>query len=105
MFCNAHNWLNNPASRASKTSTVSPCPPADLTRPAHMQVGMNQDFEVEFMSGHSYTNTYFAIIRHEDENKLKYHSESMFQKYIANAPEGATVPAPERTHVSFIFNV
>ena len=100
LFCNAHNWLNNPPSRASKTSTVSPCPPADLTRPAHMQVGMNQNFEVEFMSGHSYTNTYFAIIRHEDENKLKYHSERMFQKYIANAPEGATVPAPERTHVS-----
>ena len=100
LFCNAHNWLNNPPSRASKTSTVSPCPPADLTRPAHMQVGMNQNFEVEFMSGHSYTNTYFAIIRHENENKLKYHSEGMFQKYIANAPEGATVPAPERTHVS-----
>ena len=100
LFCDAHNWLNNPPSRASKTSTVTPCPPADLSRPAHMQVGMNQDFEVEFMSGHSYTNTYFAIIRHEDENKLKYHSEGMFQKYIANAPEGATVPAPERTHVS-----
>ena len=99
VFCNAHNWLNNPTSRASKTSIVTPCPPADLSRPAHMQVGMNQDFEVEFMSGHSYTNTYFAIIRHEDENKLKYHSESMFQKYIANAPEDATVPAPERTHV------
>ena len=27
-------------------------------------------------------------------------AEGMFQKYIANAPEGATVPAPERTHVS-----
>jgi hypothetical protein len=100
LFCNAHNWLNNPVSRASKTSTVTPCPPADLSRPAHMQVGMDQDFEVEFMSGHSYTNTYFAIIRHEDERQLKYHSQSMFEKYIANAPEGATIPAPERTHVS-----
>lgn len=102
MFCNAHNWLNNPASRASKTSTVTPCPPADLTRPAHMQVGMDQGFEVEFMSGHSYTNTYFAIIRHEDENQLKYHKDAMFERYIADAPEGATVPAPERTHVSCV---
>jgi hypothetical protein len=97
--CNAHNWLHNPSSRASKTSTTTPCPPAELSRPAHMQVGPNQEFEVEFMSGHSSTYTYFAIIRHEDEKKLLFHGQNMFERYIAAAPEGATVPAPERTHV------
>ena len=61
-----------------------------------MQIGPNQEFEVEFMSGHSYTNTYFAIIRHEDEKQLRFHGQNMFEKYIAQAPEGATVPAPER---------
>ena len=56
-----------------------------------MQVGPNQEFEVEFMSGHSSTNTYFAIVRHEDEKQLKFHGQNMFEKYIAQAPEG-TVP-------------
>ena len=96
LLCKSHNWLNNPASRASKTSTTSPCPPADLTPPAHMQVGPNQEFKVEFMSGHS-AASYFAISE-RGRKQLKFHGQNMFEKYIAQAPE-VTVPAPERTHV------
>ena len=101
IFAAGHNWINNPTSRATKTSTVNPCPPADLTRPAHMQVGPGQSFEMEFMTGHSYTNTYFGIIHDKDEPELRSHNEKMFERYISEAPAGASVRGPERTHVGY----
>ena len=102
-FVSGHNWINNPKSRAEKLSTVNPCPPADLTRPAHMQVGPGQSFEVEFMTGHSWSSTYFAIVLDKDEKHLRSHNERMFERYIKEAEgiEGASVPGPERQHVGY----
>ena len=102
-FVSGHNWINNPLSRAEKLSTANPCPAADLTRPAHMQIGPGQSFELEFMTGHSGSNTYFAIVLDKDEKHLRSHNERVFERYIKEAEgiEGASVPGPERQHVGY----
>eukprot|EP00947_MAST-08B_sp_MAST-8B-sp1_P005836 g5836.t1 len=96
-----HNWVNMPISRAGKVSTVKPCPPKGLSRAAHFQVGPNQDFEVEWMTGHRNTYTYFAIVHSENERYLVEHSERTFQRYISEAPAGAVQPAPENVHWAY----
>ena len=65
----------------------------------HMQVGPGQEFEVEWMTGHSNSLTFFAIVRGDDEIHLQKHSETMLKRYIKEAPPGAVHPGPEKVHI------
>lgn len=94
-----HHSQNNPLSRATKVNTVRPCPPRGMQTGPHMQVGPGQEFEVEWMTGHSNSLTFFAIVRGDDEIHLQKHSETMLKRYIKEAPPGAVHPGPEKVHI------
>jgi len=91
----AHNWLNS-ASRANRrASTEVPCP-ARTSHLPHAQVGPNQKFQIEWMTGHV-TNgyTYFAVVHEKDVDKLKLHTSKLFEDYINNAPNPEQIGTPK----------
>jgi hypothetical protein len=85
-----HNWVQS-VSRSPAASTYRPCKPP-LTDMPHAQVGPNQAFQVEWMQGHG-DYTYFVIIHSKDADKLKLHTTTMLNDYIANAPNGTNKAA------------
>jgi len=78
-----HNWVES-QSRAFKGSTVKPCPARQVDVP-HVQVTAGQEFEMEWVTAHG-SAAYFAIVRAEDEHKLKKRD---LEKYLEACPQSA----------------
>jgi hypothetical protein len=98
----AHNWIHG-ASRANKASTILPAPPKTSARKPHYQVGANQEFAVEWATGHPGSYYYFVVLKASDENKLGLHNEVMLNQYIDEAPSDAwlyNAPRFQRMHIS-----
>jgi len=101
----AHNWIHGP-SRANKASTVLPAPQKTGPRQPHYQVGANQEFAVEWATGHPGSYYYFVVLKATDESKLALHNEEMLNQYINEAPEDAwlyTAPRLQRMHISCTY--
>lgn len=98
----AHNWIHGP-SRANRASTILPAPPKTASRKPHYQVGANQEFAVEWATGHPGSYYYFVVLKASDENKLGLHNEVMLNQYIDEAPSDAWLyngPRYQRMHIS-----
>ena len=84
-YAEAHNWINSPQSRATKASTVTPClPRADST--PHVRANPDQDFLVEWASGHPGSDHFFVVLKATDAAMMSRHSEAMLNEYVAGAP-------------------
>ena len=84
----AHNWINSPRSRASKASTTAPCLQRTDPRPG-VRVNPDQEFLVEWASGHPGSYHFFVVLNAADETKMAMHTETMLNDYLDNAPVGA----------------
>lgn len=102
----SHNWIHG-TSRAPKASQLLPAPPRAGPRQPHRQVGANQDFVMEWVTGHPGSFYYFVVLKSTDEDKLELHTESMLNEYISNAPADAylyTAEKYQRMHISCTYN-
>lgn len=101
----AHNWIHG-VSRASKASTVLPAPPRSGPRQPHLQVGQNQEFAVEWATGHPGSYYYFVVLKSTDEDKLNLHNEALLNEYLADAPDSALLYTDyrfQKYHVSCTY--
>lgn len=101
----SHNWIFGD-SRAAMASQSRPAPPRAGARLPHRQVGANQDFVVEWSTGHG-GDYYFVVVKATDEGMLEEHTPQTLQNYIAEAPASAYVYEDvryERIHVSYNNN-
>ena len=86
-----HNWIDSP-SRAFRASTQRPCLPM-LNSDPQIQVGPNQDFEVQFSGGHEELKqkySYFVLVKQTDEDLLNGVNTDDINEYIQAAPGSAT---------------
>lgn len=97
----SHNWLDNQG-RGLYASTYFPCPPRMTDQP-NLQVGINQEFEVAWSTGHS-GRLFFMILPSSQFHQLyNIKTDFFFTDYIANAPPEAhyeNVPRYQRTHIT-----
>lgn len=82
----AHNWMAS-MSRSVGASTDAPCKPPVSRFPVG-QIARNQTIQMEWMTNHG-SDTYIAVVRKEDEEKLRFHTSALFDEYIENAPAGS----------------
>ena len=63
----AHNWVRGVPSRArNRASTMRPCRARTQFAFPHLQVNPEQDFTMEWATGHGDT-TYFVFVKAQDE--------------------------------------
>jgi hypothetical protein len=77
----SHNWINSESRAFQKANTYPPCLRKRTAQP-HIQVGVGQDFLIEWMIGHSGRDTYFVILHEDDQEKMAEHTFKMLDSYI-----------------------
>lgn len=82
----AHNWIESP-SRVPFAATFFPCLPPRNNFP-HVQVSQNQEFQIEWSTGHD-RDVYFVLIHRNDSDWLDQNDEQALDDYIARAPAGS----------------
>ena len=93
----AHNWVNQPSSRATEASTRKPCR-ARLEEAPNVQLNAGDEFYVEWSTGHASDAAeaqyhFWTIVRSEDEAKLALLDDSVLWDYINSAPDANPLPA------------
>ncbi len=87
----ADNWLNSQSRAKSAPTTVKPLPERVDPNPQVM-VTVGQEFEVEWAAAHG-RESYFALIKAEDEPKLTTLQVTDMITYLAECPEAANFMA------------
>ena len=88
----AHNWMTSPArgNEAGENNGFNgfqKAPGPQRSTRVHAQVGVGQLFPIEWAAGHGFGSyTYFAVVKAQDEAKLKKHTIGLLDDYIKNAP-------------------
>jgi len=105
-FVNAHNWIHSRARSGGTASTLTPAPPKPTVRRPHLRVGQNQDFGVEFASGHSKSYYYFVVTHARHEDKLKEHTPDNLKQYVKEAPSSSQLKGQkwQKRHTSCGFS-
>lgn len=83
----SHNWVGSPR-RAFQAAVTKPCQ-ARVDFQPHIQVGVNQTFEMSWSLGHGDSNTvfmYWVAVHEDDFDKLLDFTPALIDDYLKNAP-------------------
>ena len=69
---------------------MSPCLPRSSAAP-HVRVNPDQEFLIEWASGHPGSYHYLVVLKATDEAQMATHSEAMLNDYLDTAPAAATL--------------
>jgi len=102
---NAHNWIHS-RSRAIKASTLQPAPPRPIDFRPHIRAGQNQEFGVEWATGHKGSEYFFVVLKADHEDKLNKHTINNLKAYLSQAPASAEIKGSkwQKRHVSCGFS-
>ena len=89
----AHNWIGT-MSRARFASTAAPFPPR-MGKMPHVQVGPNDDFQIEYVQGHT-RFSYFVVHHADDAGKVKDVTSQDLDTYLDEYMGDAGVSAHAR---------
>lgn len=81
----ADNWLEGSRGRSQSTSLTAPTFPLTNPNNIHLQVAPGQEFIIEWASAHG-GNTYFVLLKAEDEKYLSKIDTKMLDTYLKNCP-------------------
>jgi len=88
----SHNWIHSEGgvkSRCGQACPMFPAPPRAGPRKPHLQVGPDQEFLLEWVTGHATSRYYFVVLKADYEDKLSEHTRTVLDKYISDAPDSA----------------
>lgn len=110
----AHNWIQSvrgPQSRCPEACPVIPAPAKPSVRRPHLQVGIGQEFALQWTTGHDNSKFYFVITHAKNEGKLGQHTARLLDEYLEDVETYSSTGEAhkwsaqkwDRTHISCSF--